>query len=176
MISTERYIEIFLLFGTLSLVSFGGVNAVVPEIHRQVVELRHWMSNDQFSELFALSQAAPGPNFLIVSLIGFFRGSLAGAVVATLAICGPSSALGYAVAQVWDRWGRTPQRIAIQRGLAPVTVGLVLASGYVLTRATDHSAAAYVVTGATAGLMLFTRIHPLVPLATGAVLGGLGFI
>ena len=173
---TDRYIEIALQFATLSLVSIGGVNAVVPEIHRQVVELHHWMSNEQFSELFALSQAAPGPNFLIVSLIGYFRSGLAGAVVATLAICGPSSLLAYGVVRVWDRWGRTPQRIAIQRGLAPVTVGLVLASGYVLTRATDHSAAAYVVTAATVGLMLFSRIHPLALLATGAVLGGLGFL
>ncbi|MEP7207604.1 MAG: chromate transporter, partial [Casimicrobiaceae bacterium] len=85
-------------FLTLSLLSIGGINALVPEIHRHVVDLHGWMTDAQFTELFAIAQAAPGPNFLIVTLLGFFVAGLPGAVVTTLAICGPSSALTYAVA------------------------------------------------------------------------------
>lgn len=163
-------------FFLLSLLSIGGINALVPEIHRQIVEVQGWMTGAQFSELFAISQAAPGPNFLIVTIIGFFVAGLPGALLTTFAICGPSSGLTYAVAAVWDRFREARWRIVVQRALAPITVGLMFASGYVLTHASDHTTVAYAITAGTAALMLWTRIHPLAALAVGAVLGGLGFV
>ena len=122
----------------LSLLSIGGANAIIPELHLRVVETLHWMTDADFAQLFALSQAAPGPNVLIVSLVGWKVAGVTGAVVAIVAMCGPSSALTYAFTQVWDRFRDAPLRLAIQRGLAPVTEGLILASGYVLARTTDH--------------------------------------
>lgn len=161
-------------FTLLSLLSIGGINALIPEIHRQIVELRGWMTDGQFSELFAISQAAPGPNFLIVTLIGFFVAGFPGAVVTTVAICGPSSALTYTVARLWDRFREARWRFLIQRALAPLTVGLMFGSGYVLTRASDHSALALAVTAISAALMLWTKLHPLVVLAAAAALGAAG--
>ncbi len=163
-------------FTVLSLLSIGGVNSLIPEIHRQIVELRGWMTDAQFSELFAISQAAPGPNFLIVTLIGFFVAGLPGAVITTVAICAPSSALTYAVAHLWDRFREARWRIVIQRALAPLTVGLMFGSGYVLTRASDHSALAYAITAVSAATMLWTRVHPLAALAVAAALGATGVL
>jgi chromate transporter len=168
--------ELALQFFVLSLLSIGGANAVIPEIQRRVVEMHHWMTNEDFAQLFALSQAAPGPNVLIVSLVGWKVAGVLGGVVAMLAMCGPSSLLTYGVAHAWERWRDAPWRIAIQRGLAPVTVGLILSSGYILARTADHSWAAYMITGATLLLALTTRMHPLWLLAVAAVLGACGLV
>jgi len=168
--------ELALQFLVLSLLSIGGANAIIPEIHLRVVDVEHWMTDADFSQMFALAQAAPGPNVLIVSLIGWKAAGIAGALVAMLSMCGPSSVLTYCVANVWDRFRDAPLRIAIQRALEPVTVGLVLSSGYVLTRMTDHAPPAYAITGATLLLSLTTRLHPLGMLAVAASAGALGFV
>jgi chromate transporter len=168
--------ELAAQFFVLSLLSIGGANAVIPEIQLRVVETEHWMTDADFAQLFALSQAAPGPNVLIVSLIGWKVAGVAGGVVAMLAMSGPSSLLTYAVAHAWERFRDAPWRIAIQRGLAPVTVGLILASGYILTRTADHSWSAYAITGATLVVALSTRLHPLWMLGAAAALGALGVV
>lgn len=169
-------VELALQFAVLSLLSIGGANAVLPEIHLRVVDVQHWLTDAQFSQLFALSQAAPGPNVLIVSLIGWKVAGVAGAVVATVAMCGPSSLLTYGVVQVWDRFREAPLRIAIERALAPLTVGLTLAAGYVLTRTTADSWQVYAVTATTALLAVATRWHPLAMLAAAAALGAAGYV
>ena len=164
-------LELALQFAVLSLLSFGGANAVIPEIHLRVVDVMRWMTDGDFSQAFALSQAAPGPNVLIVTLIGWKVAGVTGALVATFAMCGPSSLLTYGVARVWDRFREAPLRIAIEQALAPVTVGLVLASGYVLTRTTADGWPAYALTATAALLAVTTRLHPLWLLAAAAVLG-----
>jgi chromate transporter len=168
--------ELALQFLMLSLLSIGGANAIIPEMHLRAVDIEHWMTSADFSQMFALSQAAPGPNVLIVSLIGWKVAGVAGALVSMLAMCGPSSVLTYQVARAWDRFRDAPLRIAVERGLAPVTVGLILASGYVLTRATDHGWPAYAVTGTTLLLATTKRLHPLWMLAAAAGLGALGLV
>jgi chromate transporter len=168
-------IEVAAQFLVLSLLSIGGANAVIPEIHLRAVETEHWMTDADFAQLFALSQAAPGPNVLIVSLIGWKVAGVLGGIVAMLAMSGPSSVLTYGVAHAWERWRDAPWRIAIQRGLASVTVGLILASGYILTRSADHSWGAYAISGATLLLSLSTRLHPLLMLGVAAAMGAFGF-
>lgn len=160
-------------FALLSFLAIGGVNALIPEIHRRVVDNAHWLTDVDFAQAFAIAQAAPGPNMLIVSLIGWKVHGFLGALVCTIAICAPSSALTFAVAHVWDRFRDAPLRKAIQHGLAPVTVGLVLASGFILARTVDHSAIAIGLTGVSVVLALATRLHPLWLLAAGAAVGAL---
>ena len=169
-------LEVARQFLLLSVLSIGGINSLVPEIHRIIVDAHGWLTDAQFTELFAIAQAAPGPNFLIVTIIGFVVAGVPGALAATVAICGPSSVLTYTVAHVWDRFREARWRIVIQRALAPLTVGLMFGSGYVLSRAADHTWLAYAVTLATAGVMLWTRLHPLAALALAAVLGATGLI
>src|SRR5689334_24673507 len=83
--------EIAARFATLSLVAIGGINAILPEIHRVVVDVEGWMTSAEFADLFALAQLAPGPNAMIVALVGWKVAGIAGAIVATIAACGPSS-------------------------------------------------------------------------------------
>jgi len=168
--------ELTLYFLGLSLLAIGGANAVIPDMHRHLVEVRGWMSGAEFAALAALSQAAPGPNVLIVSLLGWKVAGFPGALAATAAMCIPSSLLAFFFSRFWQRHHQAHWRAIVQGGLAPLTVGLILASGYVLTRAADHSAWAYAMTGVTAVLVLTTRLHPLWLLAIAALLGYAGLV
>src|SRR6266571_6495252 len=87
-------------FGVMSLFAVGGANAAIPEMHRLAVEVQHWITDKQFADAFAISQLSPGPNVLIVTLIGYSVAGLSGALAATLAMCVPTAALAYVV----NRW------------------------------------------------------------------------
>jgi chromate transporter len=163
-------------FTALSLVAFGGANAVIPEIHRQSVEARHWMTDQDFAALFAIAQAAPGPNFLISTLVGWKAGGLLGALVATAAMCGPSCLITFWVAKAWDRFRDNEWRLAIGAGLAPVTVGFVCSSAFVLLRAADTGWKLVIVSGASAAIAFFTKLNPLWCLAAAAMLGVAGVL
>ena len=173
---SEEIVQLAVDFSLLSLITVGGVITVLPEMHRNVVEVHGWMTGAEFAQLFALAQAAPGPNILVVSLIGWKVAGVAGAAVATAAVCGPSSILTYAVSRIWQRFRGAPWRRVVEDGLVPVTVGLMLAGGYLITLAADHSALAFAITAATAGIVLTTRIHPLWLLAAGGLLGLAGWV
>ena len=165
-----------LQFALLSLIAVGGANAVVPEMHRFFVERSGWISDPEFADLFAIAQAAPGPNVMIVGLLGWKVAGVWGAVVATVAMCGPSGLLTYGVGHIWHRFRGAPWRAAVQAGMAPLTVGLILASGYILARAADHGWAGYAVTAATVALVLTTKLHPLWLLGAAGLLGCLGLV
>ncbi|WP_035059675.1 chromate transporter [Andreprevotia chitinilytica] len=169
-------LQLLATFSMLSFFAIGGANSVLPEMHRQAVDIHHWMSGSEFAALFALAQAAPGPNVLIVSLIGLHVAGLPGVVATTVAMCGPSSLLAYHIGKLWHRFRDAPLRGVILRGLTPITIGLVLGSGYLLTRSADQSWPAYVLTAVTVLLMIHTRLNPLWLLAGGAVLGLLGVV
>jgi len=159
-----------------SLMAVGGANALIPEMHRQVVDVDGWMSSTEFASLFAIAQAAPGPNMLIISLIGWKVAGIAGAVVSTLAMCGPSSLLAYGVGQLLQRFHDAPWRRIIERGLAPITIGLVLGSGCLLSKAANTSWPGYVLTAASVVLAVRTKLNPLWLLAGGAAIGLTGWV
>ncbi|MBN9508304.1 MAG: chromate transporter [Alphaproteobacteria bacterium] len=163
------------VFAGLSLMGVGGANAVLPEMQRQVVA-HGWMDAEQFAALFALAQAAPGPNMLVVTLVGWRVGGIAGALVATAAFILPAGLLTYAAAGLWQRFRDAGWRSRVQAGLTAVTVGLVLAAAVVLCRTTAQNVPTVLVTAASAGALLFLRLHPLWLLAAGAALGAAGLL
>lgn len=158
-------------FAMLSLVAVGGANAVIPEMHRQAVEVGHWMTDRQFADIFAITQAAPGPNVVIVALIGWQAAGFPGALVAMLGMCAPSSILTFTVFRLWDRFKDRPWRRRVQDGLAPVTVGLVGASAFLLARAADTGFLPVLLTAGAAILAYATRLNPLWLLGGGALFG-----
>jgi chromate transporter len=163
-------------FAIMSLLALGGANAVVPEMHRQAVELRGWMDERQFADMFAISQVAPGPNVMLVTLIGYHVAGFSGALVTTLAMCGPTAVLAHFLGRTWYRFRNAPWQVAIQDGLVPISVGLVGASAVVLTRVADHNWMAGAVTAATAGAAYWTRWNPLWLIAIAALVGLAGLV
>jgi chromate transporter len=131
----DRLIALALVFAPLSLVSLGGGPSIFAEMQRQAVEVHGWTTDAEFLDLFAISRAAPGPGSLIAALIGWQAAGLAGAAVAALALYLPSSLVLLAVGGWWRRRGDGPARRLIERGLAPVAVGLIFAGVLTLMRA-----------------------------------------
>jgi chromate transporter len=160
----------------LSLIAISGVDTVVPDIYRFVVENRAWLSERQFADLYAIARVAPGPNSLLVTLIGWQVAGLLGAVVATLALCGLPFILAFYVSRMWHRFEGARWRKVVQAGLAPITSGLVLGSGYILASAADRNWAAAAITAGSVLLILFGRVHPLLVLALGGIAGVIGLI
>ena len=166
-------LQIALYFGVLSLLAFGGVPSVMPEMQRIVVESQGWATPLEFVQLFAIAQAAPGPNILIVSLIGWKAAGLPGAIVALLAACVPAGVLAWWIAGLWERFKDSPWRAAIQKAIAPIVVGLILAGGYVLCTPSTPDPRLWAMAAASATVMVMTRINPLWLLGVGGLVGGL---
>jgi chromate transporter len=170
-------LQLAIQFLTVSLLAIGGAAAVIPEIHRGVVDVHGWMSSQEFANLFALAQAAPGPNVLVVTVIGWRVAGLAGALTATAAMCVPSFTLAYGAAHLRQRWHTTQWYKKLERGVAPLTIGLITAAGCLLTVAVGtHSWMAYVITAAMAAIVVMTKINPLFALAGAAVVGLMGLV
>jgi chromate transporter len=160
-------------FMAISLIAVGGGIAVVPEMNRLVTDVHGWMSDARFAQLFALAQAAPGPNVLVVGLIGWQVAGISGMLVATAAMTVPSGLLAYGFWRVRTRLaGSTPMRL-LENGLVPVAVGLILASGIILGQA---AASGWIAVALTLGSTLFvwrSDRSPLWVLAAGAAGGAL---
>lgn len=168
--------DLFLQFSLLFFVAFGGATALLPEMHRVVVEEKHWLDEATFVHLYAIAQAAPGPNGLVVTLIGWKVAGLAGALVATLAMCLPMSVVIYFLFRHWGRFRGAPWQEAVQMGVAPLAVGLVLSGATLIAGSAGVGWSGGMLVLATIALTLKTRLHPLWYIALGAAVGGLGLV
>ena len=157
------------IFVPLSFATIGGGQGIVAEMHRQAVSVQGWMPEQQFMTDFALSRLAPGPGSLLVTLIGWQVAGWTGALVASLAIFLPSSLLLYGIARIWSRYRGRPWQRAVERGLAPVAAGLILAASFTVLQAAEGGWVAWAVAGAATLLLSLTRVSPFVVLAGGAM-------
>lgn len=157
------------IFVPLSLATIGGGQGIVAEMHRQAVTVQGWMPEQQFMADFALSRLAPGPGSLLVTLLGYQVAGWAGALVASLAIFLPSSLLLYALASLWGRFRDRPWQRAVERGLAPVAAGLILAASLTVLGAAEGGPIAWVVAGTSTVLLTATRLSPFLVLGAGAL-------
>jgi chromate transporter len=165
-------LELALYFSLLSLLSVGGLPSVMPEMQRFVVDVKGWLSAEEFMQAFAIGQAAPGPNVLIASLIGWKIAGLGGALVALGAMCAPAAVLAWWVAELWERFKDTEWRRAVQRAIAPLVVGMILAGGAVL--ATPYGSPdwrLWLIAALAAAGMLLSKLNPLWFLGAGGLLG-----
>jgi chromate transporter len=165
-------LQILATFSILSLVAVGGANSVLPEMHRQVVELRGWLDDATFAQLYALAQAAPGPNILVASVMGWRIAGGAGMAMATFGMLVPSAVLAWGMAGLTHRLRGAPWLKPAQAGLVPVAIGLILAAGITMAQAAHgHGVLPLVVVAASTVFVWRTDYSPLWVLAGGAVLG-----
>jgi chromate transporter len=161
----------------LSSISFGGFPTVLPDVHNFVVTTHGWVTDQEFANYFAIAQAIPGPNMiLMMSFVGWKVWGLPGAVASAFATFGPPCAMYFGAYRVWDRFRNAPWQRIVRLGLVPVTMGLVIASGTVMARAADPGWRAAALTIAAAAITLATRLNPLWLLLAGGALGGLGLL
>lgn len=191
-LSAGDWLQLFLYYLSLSLLAVGGAIATAPDMHRFLVERQAWLTDPQFNASIAIAQAAPGPNVLFIALLGWnvglnaggpgLAGWLLGAVgmaVCMLGIMLPSSLLTWTATR-WGHRNRERRGVrAFKQGMAPVVIGLLLATSWVLTRAHGNFDTAWplwLLSAVTVVLVWRTRLHLLWMLGAGAVLGAIGWV
>lgn len=163
-------------FGLMSLFAVGGAAAAVPEMHRIAVDVHHWMTDKQFADAYAIAQLSPGPNVLIVTLIGYAVAGIPGALAATLAMCLPTALLAYYVSRLLNRPSQLRWPSLIQAALVPLSIGLMAASALILAQSTDRTVTVLLITAAVAIVATLSRVNPLWLLLAGGLLGFAGIV
>lgn len=170
-------------FLRLSLFSLGGGNTLLNEYHHMAVEQYCWLSSRQFADIYAIAEASPGPSSMIVGLLGMGAAVKEGALwallsglVAEISILLPSTLLMVVAALSWNRMRNSPWRVAFERGLGPITLGILFSVGLKILRISDHDTPAYAVSLVVCVLMLRTKISPLWFMAVAGLMGALGLV
>jgi chromate transporter len=114
------------VFGYLSFLTIGGGMAAYPEMKVQIVQVYHWLTADELVHVYSTGQMSPGPNMMMVAQIGYLVAGILGAVTAALAFFVPTGILTFAVGRIWNKLANWPWRASIQKGLAPVAIGLAV--------------------------------------------------
>ncbi len=164
-------VALIVLFAPLSLLAIGGWASVLAPMHHEVVEVHGWMSQREFIDIFAITRAAPGPGAMIVALVGWKMAGWIGAIVASLAIFIPSSVLMYSVGRVWNRYRGAQWHTALELGLAPVGVGLLMAGSLSVMWATaSGNMSLWIIAAVSAAVLVWrSKIHPLIVLGAGGL-------
>lgn len=162
------------IFALLSLTAVGGANATLPELHRKIVENLSLMDETTFVSLVAIAQLAPGPNVIVISMLGWHLAGVSGLVVATLAMVVPSSLLALGAERIMNHYSSSPGLILLKQALAPIATGLMLSSGWIMAEATGHGPLLVMITGGMAIFVLATRANPLWGMVAGALLAAAG--
>ena len=190
--SFANWLDVFLHFTAVSLMAVGGAVTVIPEMHRHLVYQNAWMSEDQFAASIAIAQSAPGPNILVIAMMGWHIGinsvttiyaqylwGTFGMVLAMIGVMLPSSILTYSTAK-WVQANKDSNFVlAFKQGLAPLVIGAILATSWLISAANtslENDWPLWLCTMVTVFLIWKTKIHILLLLLIGAVLGGVGLI
>ena len=156
------YWQLALVFAPLSLLSFGGGQAIIADMDKQVVGLHGWLTQAQFVDLFAISRAAPGPGSLLSALVGWRVAGVPGAAVAALAFFLPSSLIAYAFTRMWGRFKGGRWQGPLERGLAPIATGLILSGAFAVLSSSSGTHALWGIVAAAAALFILRpRLNPL---------------
>ncbi len=166
-------IDMAMLYATLSLLCIGGTIPLVPDMHRFFVDSRGLMTTSEFAGYIALAQAAPGPNILYVALFGYHVAGIAGAFTTLGAISAGPFVFAILASKFFARLQDNPWREIVLRGLAPITVGLMLAGCTLLTGGFHDALAWSIAAIALASFMALPKLHPLWLIGAGAVVGAL---
>jgi chromate transporter len=169
--SDNLIVEIAISFIMLSFLAVGGAPGMIPELHRLVVENHSWLNNTEFAQLFAIAQIAPGPNILVISLIGWHLAGFAGMIAATCGAIIPSSILALIVGRLVGRIESASWYPILKAAIPPVVVGLLLSAGVVTTSSADATPLAFLLSALSAAFVAFTSRNPLWILGFGALSG-----
>lgn len=175
----KQYIHILNVFCLLSLLSVGGGSAVLPQMEHETVANRHWVTGDQFAAIYSLGQMAPGPNMSMVGLVGYKAAGFVGMIIALIAFYLPSSFLVYGCSFVWDQFKDNPWRNAVQEGMAPITIGLMLSGVYAVGKTASissqhslhHNSITAAITLAVTVILFAKHINPALLMLVGGVIG-----
>ena len=163
------------VFAYLSLLTVGGGMAAFPELKILTVEVHHWLTFPQLVHFYSVGQMAPGPNMMMIVCIGAWAAGIPGALVVLIAFFGPTALLAFVIGRLWTRLEKWPWRASIERGLAPVSIGLLLAGCLTMAKVAVTGLVTVIVAVAVFAILLRSRINPALLILGGAVIGLVAF-
>jgi len=160
------------VFSLLSVLAVGGGAAVLPETKMLVVETHHWLTDDQFRDIYGLGQVVPGPNMLMVMVIGYHVSGYLGALLAYLGFFVPAGLISWGASRVWDHFEGSPWRRSLQQGLAPLVVGLMAAGTISIAKtAIDGATTIAIAIAVFLGVYFVKKVNPAIFVLGGGVVG-----
>ena len=166
----HKLISLAWVFALLSILAVGGGTAVLPEMQRMTVGQFHWVTDKQFRDIYSLGQVAPGPNMLMVMVIGYRVAGYLGSAIVAFAFFVPDCILTLFANRMWLRFSDSPWRLAIQRGMAPIAIGLMLAGTYSIARLSIHNWLSLGIAAATMSVLMWRRVNPLLLISVAGIL------
>ena len=163
------------VFAYLSLLTVGGGMAAFPELKILTVEVHHWLTFPQLVHFYSVGQMAPGPNMIMIVCIGAWAAGIPGALVVLIAFFGPTALLAFIIGRLWTRLEKWPWRASIKRGLAPVSIGLLLAGCLTMAKGAVTGVVTVIVAVAVFAILLRSRINPALLILGGALIGLFAF-
>ncbi len=156
----KRLFNLSWVFMLLSVLAVGGGTAVLPQMQHTTVDTFHWLTDAQFREIYSIGQVAPGPNMMMVLLIGYRLAGAAGAVIVGLSFFVPDFIIALTANRLWIRFHDSPWRLAVQRGLAPVAIGLMASGTYAIARLSIMNAASLAIAAVAFGILYWRHVPP----------------
>lgn len=169
----NKILDLLGVFGLLSVLAVGGGAAVLPEMKQLTESEHHWLTENQFIHIYSLGQVAPGPNMLMVGVIGQRVAGLPGALAALVGFLLPASALTWGVGRLWHRLAGWPWLDAFQRGLGPVSIGLALSGAITVAKGALINATTVVIAAAVLAILLSRHVNPVYLILASGVVGAL---
>jgi chromate transporter len=164
------------VFAYLSLLTIGGGMAAFPEMKILTVEVHKWLTFPQLIHLYSVGQMAPGPNMMMIVPIGEWAGGVLGAIAVVLAFFGPTAVLTFIVGRLWNKLEKWPWRRSIQQGLAPVSIGLLLAGCFTMAKGAIFGLETATIAVVVLLILLNYKINPALLILVGAVIGVFSFM
>jgi chromate transporter len=164
------------VFSYLSLLTVGGGMAAFPEMKVLTVDVHKWLTFSQLIHLYSIGQMAPGPNMMMIVSIGQWTGGFLGAVITVIAFFGPTALLAFAVTKAWKKAGNWPWRTSIEQGLAPVSIGLLLAGTFSMAKGAITGLETATIAVVTLLILMQYKINPALLVVGGAVVGLLTYL
>src|SRR3954467_4440788 len=165
----SELLAVAFVFFKMGLLAFGGSTGVLPELERQIVQERGWMTQQEFVDSFALGQLTPGPALVMVMLPGYRLAGIPGALVALLAIFLPSAIMASLVTARWEALRRSIWFAPIQRGLAAVAFGLLVAGAYTIVRVAVVDLVSALVAVVSFAVLWRWQLHPALVILSGGM-------
>jgi chromate transporter len=163
------------VFAYLSLLTVGGGMAAFPELQDLTVNVHGWLTVPQLIHLYSVGQLAPGPNMMMIVSIGEWAGGALGAVAVLVAFFGPTALLTFLIGRLWKKLEAWPWRTSIQRGLAPVSIGLLLAGCFTMAKGAIFGLETAAIAVGVLLILLQFKVNPALLVLGGAVIGLLSF-
>jgi chromate transporter len=169
-VQAAKLFNLIWVFALLSLVAVGGGTAVLPEMRRILVGHFHWLTDKQFREIYSLGQVAPGPNMLMILVIGYKMAGALGTLVVAMAFFIPDCFITFFVNRIWERYQGNPWRTAIQRGMAPVAIGLMLSGTYTVAKLSIVDLTTTLIALAVFAIIYFRHVNPAILIIVGGAI------